>query len=166
MSKDIQKAFIMISLGQPYRIFTQCLYPCRNLFFLSEEVKVSNMLSLKDINTKMQVLNGIWIATIVRHSKPGHVKLQRKVDLWVDLSNALGVFNSWIQGYSGIDKIFIRLNFNLTSYHCKDENSLILCCVHNKAESWISGVSEHFLGDRLSNEFLNNFDAKISTNVN
>lgn len=98
----------------------------------------------------MQVLNWILIAVTVKHLKPGHVKLQRKVYLWVDLSNALGVFNSWIQRYFVIDKIFIRLhNLNLISYHCKDENFPILCHLHNKTESCISGVSEHFVGHRL-----------------
>lgn len=63
-------------------IYTVLFVSCRNLFFLSEVVKVSNILSLKNINTKMQVLNWIWIATVVRHLKPGHVKLQRKVYQW------------------------------------------------------------------------------------
>lgn len=136
MSEGIQKAFIILSLGQPCKTFIQC--PYRNFFLLSEVVKVSNMLSLKDIDTKMQVLNGIWIAAVVRHLKPGHIKIHRKADLWVDLSNALGMFNSWIQGYSGIDKIFVRLHkFNLISYHYEDENFLILYCLHNKTESCI-----------------------------
>lgn len=129
MSEVIQNALTIVSLGQPCRTFTQCLYPCRNLFFFSEVVKVSNMPSLKNINTKMQVLNWIWIAAIVQLLKPGHANLQRKqVYLWVDLSNVLGMFNSWTQGYFGIDKVFIWLNnFNLVSYHGKDENFLILC---------------------------------------